>query len=34
MGWLWLGIIAVGAFALLAVLRVGRLLWSMVAAAR
>ena len=33
MGWLWLGIIAVGAFALLAVLRVDRLLWSMVAAA-
>lgn len=33
MGWLWLGIIAVGTFALLAVLRVDRLLWSMVAAA-
>lgn len=33
MGWVWLAVIGAGAFALLAVLKVDRLLWSMVASA-
>ena len=33
MGWVWLAAIGVGAFALLAVLKVDRLLWTMVASA-
>ena len=33
MGWAWLAAIGAGAFALLAVMKVGRPLWSMVAAA-
>ncbi|MGU3390937.1 tetratricopeptide repeat protein [Sphingomonas sp. M1A8_2b] len=33
MGWVWLGVIGAGAFALLAVLKVNRVLWTMVAAA-
>ena len=33
MGWLWLAVIGAGAFALLVVLRVDRLLWTMVASA-
>ncbi|WP_235527952.1 tetratricopeptide repeat protein [Sphingomonas sp. Leaf38] len=33
MGWVWLGVIGAGVFAMLAVLKVDRLLWSMVASA-